>query len=165
MVNRPTLEVDEHRACLSRSAAEAVLAMAGAVGRELDRHAAEFGVSDAKLEVLEVLSCCAGRRACLYTLGDRLGVTRPNITKLVDGLERQGLVERMPHPGDRRMVQAQLTPAGAALAALALPGRVERLEHTWGALDDDDLETLVALLRRAAGPVCARPDRAPAPSP
>jgi len=156
MINPETVEVDERRACLSRMAAEAVLAMAGAVERELDRHAGAYGVSDAKLEVLEVLSCCAGRRACLYTLGDRLGVTRPNITKLVDGLERSGLVRRLPHPADRRMVQAELTPEGAALAAMALPGRVERLEHTWGDLDDDELVTLVALLQRAAGSVCAR---------
>ena len=155
-MNPETVDSEEHRACLSRVAAETLLAVAGAVGRELDRHAAGFGVSDAKLEVLEVLSCCAGRRACLYALGDRLGVTRPNITKLVDGLERSGLVERLPHPGDRRMVQAQLTPAGAALAARALPGRVARLEHTWRALGDDELETLVGLLRRAAGDVCVR---------
>jgi DNA-binding MarR family transcriptional regulator len=105
-----------------------------------------------------VLSCCSGRRACLFSLGDRLGVTRPNITKLVDGLERQGLVERIPHPVDRRMVQAQLTPEGAAVAAQALPGRVALMERAWASLDDDELERLVWVLRRAAaGLVDTRP--------
>ena len=103
-----------------------------------------------KLEVLEVLSCCSGRRTCLFSLGDRLGVTRPNITKLVDGLERQGLVERIPHPVDGRMVQAQLTPEGAAVAAQALPGRVALMERAWASLGDDELERLVWVLRRAA---------------
>ena len=58
--------------------------------------------------------CCAAgrRRACLHALGDELGVTRPNVTKLVNGLERGGLVERLPHPSDGRMVQAHLTPQG-----------------------------------------------------
>lgn len=155
-MNRETIDAEDHRACLARMAADAVLTMAVAVERTLDRHAGEFGISDAKLEVLEVLSCCAGRRACLYTLGDRLGVSRPNITKLVDGLERSGLVVRLPHPDDRRMVQAQLTPEGAALAAQALPGRVARLERTFGDLDDAELEDLVSLLQRAAGSVCTR---------
>lgn len=97
-----------------------------------------------------MLSCCSGRRACLYSLGDRLGVTRPNITKLVDGLERSGLVTRVPHPDDRRMVQAQLTPEGAAVAARALPGRVALMERAWASLDDEELERLVWVLRRAA---------------
>lgn len=148
--------VSDLRTSLSRLAADAVLKVACAVERDLDRHAGDYGISDAKLEVLEVLSCCAGRRACLHTLGDRLGVTRPNVTKLVDGLERQGLVRRVPHPEDRRMVQAELTTDGAAMASRALPGRVSRLEGVWGVLDDDELTTLVALLTRAAGSVCTR---------
>ena len=81
---------------------------------ELDRHAGGYGLSDAKLEVLEVLCCRDERRACLHALGDELGVTRPNVTKLVDGLERGGLVERLPHPSDGRMVQAHVTPQGVA---------------------------------------------------
>jgi DNA-binding MarR family transcriptional regulator len=141
---------EEHRTALARMAVDAVIAVAACAERDLDRHAAEFGISDAKLEVLEVLSCCSGRRACLFSLGDRLGVTRPNITKLVDGLERQGLVTRIPHPVDRRMVQAQLTPDGAAVAGRALPGRVDLMERAWASLDDAELERLVWVLRRAA---------------
>ncbi|MFN8111210.1 MAG: MarR family transcriptional regulator [Thermoleophilia bacterium] len=147
-MNRETIDDQDHRSSLARMAAEAVLAMATAVERELDRHAHDHGITDAKLEVLEVLSCCSGRRACLFTLGDRLGVTRPNITKLVDGLERQGLVERRPHPADRRMVHAQLTPAGAEVAGRALPGRVDRLERLWADLDTEELEALVGSLQR-----------------
>lgn len=141
---------EEHRTALARMAVDAVIAVAACAERDLDRHAAEFGISDAKLEVLEVLSCCSGRRACLFSLGDRLGVTRPNITKLVDGLERSGLVTRIPHPDDRRMVQAQLTPEGAAVAAQALPGRIAIMERAWASLDDEELERLVWVLRRAA---------------
>jgi len=163
-----TAEVhEEHRTTLARMAVDAVIAVAACAERDLDRHAAQFGISDAKLEVLEVLSCCSGRRACLFSLGDRLGVTRPNITKLVDGLERQGLVTRVPHPVDRRMVQAQLTPDGAAVAAHALPGRVALMERAWASLDDDELERLVWMLRRAAAElVGARPQprRRPADS-
>jgi DNA-binding MarR family transcriptional regulator len=130
-------------------ATAALEAVAGLAARRLERHAAAFGLSDAKLEVLEVLGCCADRRACLYALGDELRVTRPNVTKLVDGLEREGLVERLPHPSDRRMVHAHLTGAGATVADRALPGRRERMESLWGRLTDEELERLVELLRAA----------------
>ncbi len=138
------------RAELARRASEALDRVAGAADRRLERHAGGFGLSDAKLEVLEVLSCCDDRRACLHALGDELGVTRPNVTKLVDGLERGGLVERLPHPSDRRMVQAHVTRQGLRVAEEALPGRGEVMQRLWDCLDDDELAQLVALLQAVA---------------
>jgi DNA-binding MarR family transcriptional regulator len=145
-MNRETI-VAPDRTELARQATEALERVAAAAERRLDRHAGGYGLSDAKLEVLEVLCCCAERRACLHALGDELGVTRPNVTKLVDGLERGGLVERLPHPSDRRMVQAHLTAQGLEVAEEALPGRNEQLERIWSALDDEELARVVELLR------------------
>jgi MarR family transcriptional regulator for hemolysin len=149
MNRKTTCAEDDGREALARRATAALEALAEAVARDLDRTAAEFGLSNAKLELIEVLGCCRGDRACLYDLGDRLGVTRPNVTKLVDGLERAGLVERLPHPGDRRMVQAHLTSRGHKLARVALPRRAERIRALWEGMDDAELELLVDLLRRA----------------
>ena len=150
-MNPETTDSGAHRSELARRASAALDELACAAERRLDRHAGSYGLSDAKLEVLEVLCCCSERRACLHALGDELGVTRPNVTKLVDGLERGGLVERLPHPSDRRMVQAHLTPHGLEVAEEALPGRGELMERLWDALDDEQLAQLVELLRAAAG--------------
>ncbi|MGD9696368.1 MAG: MarR family winged helix-turn-helix transcriptional regulator [Thermoleophilia bacterium] len=147
-MNRST--TDRDRSELARRATDALDRICGAADRELDRHAGGYGISDAKLAVLEVLCDREERCACLHALGSELRVTRPNVTKLVDGLERGGLVERIPHPGDRRMVQAQVTPEGLALAERAVPGRRELLSRIWDALDDDELARLVALLDAAA---------------
>lgn len=149
-MNPETISAVTDRRALARRATEALERVACTAGRELDRHAGGYGLSDAKLEVLEVLCCRSERRACLHALGDELRVTRPNVTKLVDGLERGGLVERIPHPSDRRMVQAHLTDQGVALAADALPGRDELVERLWDALDEEQLEQLVALLDAVA---------------
>lgn len=150
-MNPETTAARRSRSDLARQAIEALDRVAGAAERRLGRHAGEYGLSDAKLEVLEVLCCCSERRACLHALGDELGVTRPNVTKLVDGLERGGLVERLPHPSDRRMVQAHLTPEGLEVAQTALPGRGEVMERLWDALDDAQLAQLVELLTIVAG--------------
>jgi DNA-binding MarR family transcriptional regulator len=152
MMNRETTGcASAPRDELARSVTLALEAAAESAARELDRHAAGFGLSDAKLEVMEVLTCCDRGRSCLCELGDRLHVTRPNITKLVDGLQRAGLVERLPHPGDRRMVQAHLTVRGTAVAQAALPGRAERIAAMWERLSDEELEALLTLLRTAVG--------------
>lgn len=148
-MNRETISGTEPRSDLARRATEALERLACAAGRELDRHARRFGLSDAKLELLEVLGCRDERCACLHTLGDELGVTRPNVTKLVDGLERGGLVQRVPHPSDGRMVHARLTPQGVEVAGEALPGRHELMSGVWDALDEDELRQLVALLGAA----------------
>jgi DNA-binding MarR family transcriptional regulator len=53
--------------------------------------------------------------ACpLGALADDLAMTPRNVTGLVDNLERQGLVERVPDAEDRRSVRAQLTTSGRA---------------------------------------------------
>lgn len=158
-MNRSTTEDEPGRAELARRAADALERVACVASRERDRHAAGYGLSDAKLEVIEALCCRSERMACLHALGDALGVTRPNVTKLVDGLERGGLVERLPHPTDGRMVHAHLTEQGAELADAALPGREDLIRRMWDVLDDDELTRLTELLalvaERAAGAATA----------
>ena len=46
-------------------------------------------------------------------LGARLDVSARNITKLVDGLEREGLVRRVTHCTDRRATVIETTPKGS----------------------------------------------------
>jgi long-chain acyl-CoA synthetase len=52
-------------------------------------------------------------------LADRLAVSRPSITGLVDGLVKRGLVERRTGTDDRRRVDHALTAEGKAILARA----------------------------------------------
>jgi DNA-binding MarR family transcriptional regulator len=47
-------------------------------------------------------------------LAESLELTTGSVTSLIDRLESAGLVERTPHPQDRRSLQLELTPAGAS---------------------------------------------------
>jgi DNA-binding MarR family transcriptional regulator len=67
-------------------------------------------------------------------LAQRFGVSRPTITRTVDGLVKKGLVERRADAGDRRVAMISLTAAGRALhesteelAEAYLSGLLERL--------------------------------------
>ena len=60
-------------------------------------------------------------------LAARVGVSRPTLTALVDGLERHGLLRRAPVPKDRRGILLEPTPAGAEAAARAEKAVASRL--------------------------------------
>jgi DNA-binding MarR family transcriptional regulator len=76
-------------------------------------------------------------------------LTTSGITRVVDRLERDGLVERRACPTDRRGSFAQITSAGVARLDAVLPGHLELIER-WltSRLDQGELDTLLTLLRR-----------------
>jgi DNA-binding MarR family transcriptional regulator len=82
----------------------------------------------------------------LGKMGVRLQVHRTSVTNLIDGLERSGLAERVPHDTDRRTTLASITPKGREAAARA----TEILnEERFGTepLSTEELEQVTAILR------------------
>jgi DNA-binding MarR family transcriptional regulator len=61
----------------------------------------------------------AAQPLTLRGLADRLAADPPYVTLMVDDLEERGLVQRLPHPEDRRSKLVQLTAAGRAAAERA----------------------------------------------
>lgn len=77
-----------------------------------------------------------------------LGVTARTLTTMVDALEKQGLVERVPDAKDRRAIQLELTDSGReALDPLAQALEVA-CEAVIGPLDDSERKVLLRLLTR-----------------
>jgi DNA-binding MarR family transcriptional regulator len=102
---------DPLRADLSVIEAMAALRIAGKMMHHLqERWAEKRGLSEGRLGVLFRLYRCGPTP--LGDLAADLDSTPRNITGLVDHLERDGLVERVPDPDDRRSVHARLTAAG-----------------------------------------------------
>ena len=69
-------------------------------------------------------------------------VRRPTITRLVDGLERRGLVRRVSHAGDGRVQLVEATAAGRRLLQKGRARRVERLMGGIVQLDGEDQRVL-----------------------
>jgi len=69
-------------------------------------------------------------------------VRRPTITRLVDGLERRGLVRRVSHAGDGRVQLVEATAAGRRLLQKGRARRVERLMDGIVQLDGEDQRVL-----------------------
>ncbi len=98
------------------------------------------GVSPPRLSALAVVV-----RDGPLTVGDLAsieGVRPPTMTRLVDGLVRDGSVRRSPHPDDHRAVLVRATAQGTRALAEGRSRRVEALIGLLGDLPGDDLKTL-----------------------
>lgn len=83
----------------------------------------------------------------LGKMGDRLQVHRTSVTNTIDGLERLGYVERLPHEQDRRTTLARITPKGREVAEKATESlNAERFGTA--PLELEPLESLSDTLRR-----------------
>jgi DNA-binding MarR family transcriptional regulator len=81
----------------------------------MDRWAEKHGLSEGRLYVMFQLVAAPGHQLPLGELAEQLDVTPRNVTGLIDHLERDGLVERVDDPDDRRSTYARLTVAGGKL--------------------------------------------------
>ena len=78
----------------------------------LDRHLASTGLTSFEFTLLEALHEAEARRLRLSALASRTNATLPRLSRVVTGLERKGLVERVACEADGRATNAVLTAAG-----------------------------------------------------
>jgi DNA-binding MarR family transcriptional regulator len=83
-------------------------------------------------------------------------VTSGTMTNRVDRLERRGLVERRPDPGDRRGVHLRLTAAGRDVVDEAMLSLIEHEKFLLREISAEDQQLLATLLRRVLAPLEAR---------
>src|SRR5690349_3740419 len=88
---------------------------AHALRKAFDRRATGLGVTRAQWKVLFKLNRAPGLRQ--VALADMLEVEPITLSRIVDRLEENGLVERVRDPADRRAWRLQLTEAAQPLIA------------------------------------------------
>ncbi|MBL8019687.1 MAG: MarR family transcriptional regulator [Leptospirales bacterium] len=75
-------------------------------------------------------------------LVDKTFNDRPNVTRLLDGLEKRGLVRREDDSHDRRKFSIVLTPQGKSLLDRTIPIVLEERKGVYKGLSDADLKAL-----------------------
>ncbi|WP_207401236.1 MarR family winged helix-turn-helix transcriptional regulator [Actinomadura roseirufa] len=116
------LNADGALAFLVRSA---WLGMRAAIGAELK----EFGLTTPQYATLMIVQDHPGLSNA--DVGRKVSSSRQSANEMLAGLERDGLIERAPHPADRRTQQIQITEDGRALlrrARIAVARREAELE-------------------------------------
>jgi DNA-binding MarR family transcriptional regulator len=140
---------------LSRQS-NAVSAFAGllrahaALTRELSsRLEAEHGLTISDYEVLLRLASAPDRRLKRVELASSVVLTPSGITRLLDGLEAGGLVERGSCATDRRVIYAVLTDEGERRFRAAATDHLTAIEAALGSrLEPGETRQLAALLEK-----------------
>jgi DNA-binding MarR family transcriptional regulator len=105
-----------------------------------------LGLTFPRYEALMLLSFTRAGALPLGKIGERLQVHRTSVTNIVDKLEADGLVRRVPHENDRRATLAEITDEGRATAKKATAA-LNAAAFGIDALGDDEQEAVTALLR------------------
>jgi DNA-binding MarR family transcriptional regulator len=105
-----------------------------------------YGLTFPRYEALMLLSFTRAGALPLGKIGERLQVHRTSVTNIVDKLEADGLVRRVPHENDRRATLAEITDAGRETAARATEA-LNSAAFGIDALGNDEQEAVTALLR------------------
>lgn len=111
------------------------------------------GLTFARYEALVLLTFAKKGNLPMRVMGERLQLHPTSVTNIVDRLEADGLVKRLPHPTDRRTTLAEITEAGkqrreeATVAVTEIDFGLRGLTERQIAL----LTDLLAKVRKAVG--------------
>src|SRR3954453_21448529 len=124
-----------------------------AVTRQLSAQlSADHGLNLSAYEALLSLARAPESRMRRVDLANGLLLTAGGVTRLLDGLERDGFVAREECSSDRRVSYAVLTEAGRAKLREASRSHTRKIrELLGGAYSEDELAQLVTLLDRLPG--------------
>lgn len=107
----------------------------------MERWCEKEGLSETRLGVLFMLHH-AGEGLPLGVIAAKLLVSPRNVTGLIDNLERDGLVARVPDPADRRSVLARLTAEGHERVAAMSEGTVRWQQSLLAGFSAEELAQL-----------------------
>jgi DNA-binding MarR family transcriptional regulator len=105
-----------------------------------------FGLTFPRYEVLMLLHFSSRGSLPVGKIGERLQVHRTSVTSTVEGLERTGLVRRVPDERDRRAVLTEILPEGRRMAEQATEA-LNEADFGTKPLSATDLRHLSEILR------------------
>lgn len=114
--------------------------------RALYRRIAPHGVTRGEFPVLLMLWEAEG--ATQTELAERLAVEQPTMANTLKRMERDGLIERVPDPGDRRQARIHLTPRARGLEEVLTGSARAANAAALAGLSEEERETFLALARR-----------------
>lgn len=81
-------------------------------------------------------------------LADLTVKDKPNTNRILDNLQKKGLITRNPHPTDRRAFRIFLTDAGKDLRVRLIPKAISILEKATRSIDEGKIKEMKILLNQ-----------------
>jgi DNA-binding MarR family transcriptional regulator len=105
-----------------------------------------FGLTPTQYNVLRILRGAGGAPKTCGEVSERLVTAEPDVTRLLDRIERQGLLERERSASDRRVVRSRITAKGLDLLATIDQGIDAHQARRLGRLGSERLTQLIDIL-------------------
>ena len=121
-----------------------------AVLKEFNRLFSRFGLSEAQFNILLLLVRQGKEGMMLSDIGQRMLVSKADITGLADRLEREGLIVRDGRLDDRRAKVAKITDKGLELVKKVVPLHCETINRITSVLGEPEKKALVQTLEKLA---------------
>lgn len=112
-----------------------------------------FGLSISAMNILMILNLEEGEGYKQQELSSLLLVSRANVTKVIDGMEKRGLVTRSASKRDRRARFLKLTKVGKALVARIIPLQNARSVRITSGLSKQEISVLNRLLTKLSSKI------------
>ncbi len=125
-----------------------VLVTSSWLGGEVAQVLAGFDVTHTQYNVLRILRGSHPEPLTCSAIGSRLVERTPDVTRLLDRLERADLLQRRRAEHDRRVVEVGITPKGMALLERIDPQIAGLQEKLGEVMTPQEFETLNALLEK-----------------
>ncbi|ABE50626.1 MULTISPECIES: MarR family winged helix-turn-helix transcriptional regulator [Methylobacillus] len=123
-----------------------LLRVASDLSLALDACLSQHGLLQGRWWVLILLMREENGISLPSVLAEKAGVSRATMTGLIDGLERDGLVERIFDRDDRRRVSIRLTAAGQEKLDQVMPDYYTRLRQCMAAVNEEERVLLGGIL-------------------
>lgn len=108
-----------------------------------------YRLTPTQYNVLRILRGAHPNTLTCGDIGDRLVTPDPDVTRLLDRLEKRNLVSRSRDTADRRVVRGAITEEGLELLARLDDPLPEFVRELLGHLDAEELDNLISLLEKA----------------
>jgi DNA-binding MarR family transcriptional regulator len=119
-----------------------------ALNEHIDKAVAEFGLSRQQYNILRILKGAKGDGYQCGDIANRMVDRAPDITRRIDALEKQGLVDRARSSEDRRVVITRITEKGLALLEKMSPAMEEFNTYLRARLTKQECQELTALCEK-----------------
>lgn len=124
-----------------------LLSVATTLSTALDQCLSRHGLLQGRWWVLILLMREETYISTPSILAEKAGVSRATMTGLLDGLERDGLVERVFTTEDRRSISIKLTEAGQIRLDQVMPDYYRRLRQCMAGVDEPSRQQLEQILK------------------
>ncbi len=133
----------------AQKAMVSLLVTAGHVARALDEVCVAHGITHDQYNVLRILRGVHPEGHPRYAIAERLIDRSPDVTRLLDRLGREGLVERSRSDEDRRLSISRITDQGMTLLKEIDPRILEVHERFTACFSRDEMHQLATLCEKA----------------